>query len=52
MKNRLIALGLALFALAVTPTAIAASLTDCKKTMGNFKNLGNVSERSPTAMPC
>jgi lipid-binding SYLF domain-containing protein len=44
MKNRLLALVTILFALTASSVATAASLTDCKETMNNFRDLGNVSE--------
>ncbi|MEJ2385632.1 MAG: YSC84-related protein [Xanthomonadales bacterium] len=44
MKIRFLTLAAALFALTASSIATAASLTSCKEAMGNFKDLGNVSE--------
>ena len=44
MKRKLIVSVFSLFALAVSTTVAAASLTDCQETLKKFKDLGNVSE--------
>ena len=44
MNRKLIAGVFSLFALAVSTTISAASLTDCQETLKKFKELGNVSE--------